>query len=274
MRQIRRLQDRAIELAAKNRWAEAVEANKQALAVEEDADSYNRLGKAYFELGDFQKARDSYQRALRITPSNRIARKNLERIEDLIVQNVSMPIARTDRQLVDLRLFITETGRTAVTTLLDLVRSAAADAVVTGEKLELQIDGRNVFVTDVEGNRLGRIEPKLAQRLIELIQGGNRYIAAAAQSDSKTIRVLIREMYQDPSQRGRVSFPGKLGEGALRGYIGNTRFDEYGDDMLDDEDTNDDTEDVEEETFNSDDEELGLDDIEQDISEDEDMGEE
>ena len=54
---------------------------------------------------------------------------------------------------------------------------------------------------------------------------------------SDPLRVLIREAYQDPSQRGRVSFPGKLGESALHGgYFAAARYDEYGDDMLDDDD--------------------------------------
>ena len=105
--------------------------------------------------------------------------------------------------------------------------------------------------------------------------GGNRYAAAVAQANGHQFRVLIREVYQDPSQRGRVSFPGKLGEGALAGgYFTSTRYDEYGEDLLEDEETVDAREDVEEEVFGGEEEELGLDDIEQDIGEDDEMGEE
>jgi len=47
----RRIQEQAVDLAAKNRWEEAVEANLQLIHLGEDADTFNRLGKAYFELG-------------------------------------------------------------------------------------------------------------------------------------------------------------------------------------------------------------------------------
>src|SRR6185436_7954311 len=149
------------------------------------------------------------------------------------------------------------------------------DAIVTGEKVDLRMEGRNVLVLDAEGNLIGRLEPKLAQRLSELMAGGNRYAAAVAHVNGHQLRVLIRETYQDPSQRGRVSFPGKLGESALRGgYIATARYDEYGEDMLEDEESSDEREEVEEETFGAEEEELGLDDIEQDIGEEEDTSEE
>lgn len=271
----RRLQDQAVDQAAKNRWEEAVETNLHLINLGEDADTYNRLGKAQFELGRLAEAREAYQNAIRINPANSIARKNIERLTDLLARSSATAPLRTTRQLVDLRLFITETGKTALTTLVDVPRSAIVDAVVTGEKVELKLEGRNVLVLDVSSNVIGRVEPKLAQRMSELMAGGNRYAAAVAQTNNHQLRVLIRETYQDPSQRGRVSFPGKLGESALHGgYFAAARYDEYGDDMLDDDDGIDAREEVEEEVFGGEEEELGLDDIEQDIGEEEDINEE
>ncbi|HEX9372546.1 MAG TPA: tetratricopeptide repeat protein [Roseiflexaceae bacterium] len=271
----RRLQDQAVDLAAKNRWEEAVETNLHLINLGEDADTFNRLGKAHFELGRLGEARDAYQNALRINPANSIARKNLERLEDLLARSVATAPVRTTRQLVDLRLFITETGKTALTTLVDVPRGPVVDAVVTGEKVELKLEGRNVLVLDAAGNAIGRVEPKLAQRMSELMIGGNRYAAAVAQTNGHQLRVLIREVYQDPSQRGRVSFPGKLGESALHGgYFASARYDEYGEDLLEDEEGLDVREEAEEEVFGGEEEELGLDDIEQDIGEEEDLGEE
>lgn len=272
----RRLQDQAVDLAAKNRWEEAAEINRQLISLGEDADTYNRLGKAYFELGRIGDARNAYQHTLRINAANTIARKNLERLEELLSRSseATAPI-KTSRQLVDLRLFITETGKTALTTLVDVPRTPIIDLIVTGEKVDLRLEGRIVLAFDADGNGIGRLEPKLAQRLSELMAGGNRYVAAIAQTNNHQLRVLIREIYQDPSQRGRVSFPGKLGESALRGgYVATARYDEYGEDMLEDDDSTDEREEVEEETFGTEEEELGLDDIEQDMGEEEDANEE
>ncbi len=276
LRQRRRLQTQAVEMAARNRWDEALEFNLQLNTLGEDTDTWNRLGKAYFETGKLGDARDSYQRALKMTPNNPIARKNLERIDTLMAREVNLTgAAKTHRQLVDLRLFITETGKTAQTSLIDTPRGPITNAIVTGEKVELRIDGKYVLVLDADGNVIGRIEPKLSQRLNQLMSGGNKYIAAVSQSRGGQIRILLREIHQDPSQRGRVSFPGKLSDGAMRGgYVGGAQFDDFGEDMMEDDDAADDRDEVEEESFGGEEEELGLDDIEQDITEDEEMGEE
>lgn len=271
----RRLQTQAVDLASRNHWQEAVNINLELLTLGEDTDTFNRLGKAYFELNQFGEARDAYQRALKITPNNPIARKNLDRIDDLIARSATAHgPSKTGRQLVDLRLFITETGKTAITTLIDVSRGPAMSQIVTGEKVELRLDGRNVLVYDVDGNLIGRVEPKLAQRLSELMSGGNRYAAAIAHVHGSQVRILVRETFQDPSQRGRVSFPGKLSEGAMRGYLAGAQYDEYGEDMLEEEESSDERDEAEEEVFSGEEEELGLDDIEQDIGEEEDINEE
>ncbi|GAB4110922.1 MAG: tetratricopeptide repeat protein [Roseiflexaceae bacterium] len=274
LRNRRRIQMQAVEMASKNRWEEAVELNRQLLEQEKDVETYNRLGKAYFELGRLEEARDAYQNALAMTANNPIARKNLDRIIELIARNATTPVIRAGHELVDQRMFVIEIGKTAITTLVDVPRRSAA-AVVTGEKVELRLNGRYVEVIDASGGLVGRIEPKLAQRLAELMTGGNRYIAAIAQVSSGQVRVVLREVYQHPAMRDRISFPGKLSEGALRGsYIGGASYDDYAEEMLEDDDGGDDREEVEEETFGSEEEDLGLDEIEQDLGEDDDMGEE
>ncbi|HEU5012121.1 MAG TPA: tetratricopeptide repeat protein [Roseiflexaceae bacterium] len=274
MRQRRRLQDQAIELASKSQWDEAVEVNQQIVELGEDADAFNRLGKAFFELGRLNDAREAYQNALRIMPSNLIAKRNVERLEDLIARHGDENrIDRTGRQLVDLRLFIAETGKTALTTLMDVQR-AVANTLVTGEQVQLKIEGQYVLILNSHGEIIGRLEPKVAQRLSELMNGGNRYIAAVAQANGNQIRVLIRETFQHPSQRNRVSFPGKFSEGALRGYYPTGSYEDYGEDLLDEEDSGDEPEEIEEEVFSHEEEELGLDDIEPDMGDDEDMNEE
>lgn len=265
----RRLQEKAIELAAMNRWDEAAEINHQILQLGEDPDTYNRVGKAMMEQGLYTEAHDAYQQTLRLTPTNTIARKNLARLDALIARGFGSGQAnRKPRQQVDLRMFITETGRTAITALIDVPRVPAVDALVTGEKMLFRVEGKTVYVVDADGTTVGRLEPKLGQRLAELINGGNRYLAAIAQSDPRTVRLLIRETYQDPSQRNRISFPGKLGEGAA--YVSNLRYEEY-EDLLDDVDDLDDSDtDAEEYITGDEEEELGLDEIDQDMGDDDD----
>lgn len=269
MRIRRRLQEKAIELAALNRWQEAAELNQQLLRVGEDVETYNRLGKALFELGKYAESHRAYQNALRLNAANPIARKNVARLEALLARGITeAPITRSTRQQVDMRMFITETGRTALTSLVDVQRGPAVDALITGEKVELRVEGKMVYVFDLDGNLIGRIEPKLSHRLVELMNGGNRYLAAVVQSDSRNVRILIREVYQDPSQRGRVSFPGKLGEGAT--ILSSLRFDDY-EDLLEEEELIEEPETFDEDFVGGDEEEeIGLDEIDQDVTDDDD----
>ncbi len=269
MRIRRRLQEKAIELAALNRWQEAAELNQQLLRVGEDVETYNRLGKALFELGKYAESHRAYQNALRLNAANPIARKNVARLEALLARGITeAPITRSTRQQVDMRMFITETGRTALTSLVDVQRGPAVDALITGEKVELRVEGKMVYVFDLDGNLIGRIEPKLSHRLVELMNGGNRYLAAVVQSDSRNVRILIREVYQDPSQRGRVSFPGKLGEGAT--ILSSLRFDDY-EDLLEEEELIEEPETFDEDFVGGDEEEeIGLDEIDQDVADDDD----
>lgn len=270
----RRLQERAVQMSTQNDWDEAVKVNQQMLELEEDPPAYNRLGKAYMEQGRYSEALDSYQQTLRLNPTNTIARRNLARLESLLSRGITdLPPNRKKRQQVDLRLFITEAGKTVLTQLKDVPRSMSVEALATGEKVEIQVEGNHVLMLDEDGGIIGRVEPKIGQRLSQLINGGNRYIAAVVQSDPRQVRVLIRETFQDPGQRGRTSFPGRLVDSGMYEYL-TTRYDYDADEMLDEEEVTDEPAVMNEEfTGNEEEEEIGLEDIEKNIS-DEDEAEE
>jgi hypothetical protein len=54
---------------------------------------------------------------------------------------------------------------------------------------------------------VGSLEPKLARRLIKFIQGGNRYQAGITSCEGSTVKVIVREVYQDGKFAGKPSFP-------------------------------------------------------------------
>lgn len=272
----RRLQSEAIHYATENRWQEALEANLNLLSLGEEAETLNRVGKAYLELGRYDDARQTYERTLEVMPNNPIARRNLERLQDLANHplETGAPQLAPVGQIADLRIFITETGKTTITTLVDVPGELVLGTVGIAQQVMLVLEERMIAVRTLDGMLIGYIEPKLAQRLSELLIGGNRYTAAVAQLTSHQIRVIIREIYQNPAQRGRVSFPGRLNSNSMRSsYIANTPFEEYGDD-LEEEDISEEREEVEEETFGSDEEEVGFEDIEPDIADDDEAAEE
>jgi len=81
--------------------------------------------------------------------------------------------------------------------------------VVAGDRVYLKVDGPNLVVENSQGEYLGMVSPKPARRLIRLMAGGNRYSAAVISAAEDMMTIIIREVYQHPSQAGRLSFPPK-----------------------------------------------------------------
>jgi tetratricopeptide (TPR) repeat protein len=210
----------AIDLAMQGRWQDAVVINKEIIEnFPNDVDTYNRLGRAYMELVDYAKAREAYRRAVELDPYNAIANRNLRRLQDL-KEPVSLEV-ETDK--VEPHHFIEEIGKAGVVSLYDLAPKEIRARLVAGDKVYLKVDGPILMVENSHGEYLGRVEPRHAQRLSRLILGGNRYTAAIVRSTADMETVIIREVYQDPSQAGRLSFPPK-GLEEVRPYVSDKIF--------------------------------------------------
>jgi hypothetical protein len=198
----------AIALATEGRWEEAVEANRRFLAsFPDDMEALNRLGKALSELGHYSEARSAFQGTLERSPSNIIARKNLERLAGLKDAPGSKPLERRTPQL-----FIEERGKSCTTALRNPAPTGALPRVAAGDSAGLEVDGATIRVTARGGALLGTLDPKLAARLIKLMAGGNRYAAVVASATEREVSVLLRETYQHPSMASVVSFPSNTGD--------------------------------------------------------------
>ncbi|MDQ6636204.1 MAG: tetratricopeptide repeat protein [Candidatus Dormibacteraeota bacterium] len=196
--------DQAVQCAVDARWEEAADLNRELVeAYGPDESAYNRLGKALTELGKLKDAREAYESALKLNPMNPVARKNAEKLKGLMSAKQAL---KGGTVKVDLSLFVEEMGKTVVTTL----KAAAGDVcskVVPGDVAELRVEGDGVEVDTVRGVRVGSLEAKLARRLLKFIQGGNRYQVGVMSCDGSTVKVILRELYQDPKFMGKPSFP-------------------------------------------------------------------
>ena len=85
-RQKRQLVDQAIDAARAADWTGAVGINERVLDFGADSAAENRLAKAYWEQGELSKAREHYQAALALDPTNRIAERNIDRLRLLIAE--------------------------------------------------------------------------------------------------------------------------------------------------------------------------------------------
>src|SRR5260370_18059633 len=87
--------DLAIQQALASQWEEAVITNRNILNLfPSEPDAYNRLGKAYSELGQYAEARQAYTQTLKYNPDNTIARKNLKQLAQLQDEPLHIPTGR------------------------------------------------------------------------------------------------------------------------------------------------------------------------------------
>jgi hypothetical protein len=200
----------AIKLAQENRWQEAVAANQSIVEVfPNDVDAFNRLGRAHIELGEYKKAKEAYSKALELSPSNSIAKKNLDRLALLKGVHVAK---NEQRRKLPPNAFIAEIGKAGVVNLLEMAPQAVLVKMAPGEQVFLKIRNQDVTVENYKGEYLGLVEPEHGLRLAKLIKGGNQYIAAIVSLDNDKMKVIVRETMQHPSQSGKLSFPIRIAE--------------------------------------------------------------
>ena len=203
----RQITKQAINLAMEGNWQESININKQLLEnFPNDVEAYNRLGKAYLELREYGLAEEAYTKALELDQYNLIAKKNLQRLSLIGGKASEEPMAP---EKADPHVFIEETGKAAV---MNLYQTAPQDTLIrmsAGDKISLKVVENVLAVENSRQEILGFVPAKYAQRLIKLMQGGNKYTAAVVSSSENTMSIIIRETFQDPSQVGQISFPSK-----------------------------------------------------------------
>jgi tetratricopeptide (TPR) repeat protein len=196
----KQMSDQAVKFAVNSRWQDAANVNREYLRTfGDEAEAYNRMGKALTELGQITDARSSYSKSLEIDPTNAIARRNLDRLAGMKDTSAAAP------SQLDTRLFVEETGTAAVAKLqaTDNKVSAILDA---GDLVELQVQGNAVNVLTVTGEYIGMVEPRIGLRLSKMMTSGNQYTAAMVTTSGEP-KVILRETFKHPSMIDKVSFP-------------------------------------------------------------------
>ena len=239
--QIKAHTDSAIAAALKHDWEQAVQANTAILRIAPDSiEALNRLAKALLELGRLAPAKDAVDRAVGLDSTNMIARRNADRLSRAVgVQNAQPSRKRAKRgaaghgkavradrlpngdtpNTYSGHLLMREAGKTAIMRLIEVVDSPALERLTGGEALALDSAGGRLIVSTGQGDYIGRVHPRMAQRVFSLMAEGNRYEAAFLRATpGEGVHIIIGESYQHPSRSGRPSFP-PGSDGGLRGYV-------------------------------------------------------
>src|SRR6476646_10886937 len=244
-RQNRQLADLAIAEASAAQWSDAAATNRKLLELGPDAESENRLAKALWELGELGAAREHYQTALALDPTSRTAERNSARLKMLIVAAGDKTVPAQAGSKAPVGIFVEETGKTGFAFLTDLPDPRQLAQVNPGDAVELTPEG-NRLIAHSNGMRIGVVEPRVAARLLKLMADGNKYAAGVTSLGDKDVRIIVREIFQDPANYGKVSFPTAAKSTDLRPYTKGTLVREEMDleDDLEDDEEDDEIEDL------------------------------
>jgi len=217
----RQLTEQAIGAATAADWNAAVELNQRILELGAESEAENRLARAYWEQGELAAAREHYQAALALDPTNRIAERNISRLRMLMAEMGKKTAVAAKSVRAPVTIFVEETGKTGFAHLVDLAKPRQLAQVNPGDAIELAPDGPRLAAR-ANGVKIGYVEPRVAARLLKLIAEGNKYAAGVTSLGDKDVRIIIRETYQDPANYGKVSFPTAAKVSDLRPYTKGT----------------------------------------------------
>lgn len=204
----RQMLEEAVNVSLTGEWERSLDVNDQFLErFPRDAEALNRKGRAFLELGRLQESWAAYSEALNVDPANMIARRNLQRLEMLANADTTIPqndeIASSPRAGV----FIEEIGKTWVDELTRATEESILATVSPGERLTFEVKGTSVIVVSGTGTHLGELEERIARRLIDLVNAGNRYEMYALGMSGHSLRFILREVFRDQSNQGVTGLP-------------------------------------------------------------------
>ncbi len=166
----------AIQAALEGAWDKAVALNLL-LAEEfpEDLDILNRLGKAYSELGQVNKAKATFEKVLDSDPYNPIATKNLDRLSTLRGSDIK-PKEQGIKPL-DPDMFIEEPGKTKTIEVFDLAMPKVLIHLRVGDAVKLNVTKDAISVISDDDHRLGKLEATWGKEISSAQSLGSEFSA-------------------------------------------------------------------------------------------------
>ena len=191
----------AIKAALTGDWEKARDLNSSIVKDEPDnTDALNRLARAYAELGNLDKARQTAQKSLDLDPFNQIAKNALEKWKDLKVSS------KQTKKASSAQVFLEEPGRTKIVKLMNIGSPDVLAQLDAGDEVTLNTHGHLVSVCTDEGTYVGKLSDVLSSHLKNLISHGNEYASYIKSSNSKEVKIIIRETKRAPKLKDIPSF--------------------------------------------------------------------
>lgn len=198
--------DQAIRSALDGKWEEAAELNQAILREQpKEITALNRLGKAYTEIGEVEKANETYKKVLSLDKYNPIATKNLRRLK----ARDKAPAFEKIQPAPTIRAnFLEEPGKTKTSQLVRLTDAEIISGLHIGQPVLLEARKRSVSVNLADGTYIGSLPDDLSFRLGKLIRAGNTYEALVkGLPTGHDVQIFIREKERAKRLQDTPSFP-------------------------------------------------------------------
>jgi len=205
MENIKHLEEQAIDHAIDANWQGAVDANIVIVGIDpENMNAHLRLGYAYLQLNELEKAKNEFHRVLEIQPKNNIAEEHLEKIA-VLTHKKKKRHATSTKYNPD--IFIEIPGRTRTVHLVNLGQKEDLAGISMGECVLMKEKRRKLEVRTNQDEYLGSLPDDISKRLSYFINEGSEYSAYIKEIDLSSVVIFIREITKGKKVRQYPSFP-------------------------------------------------------------------
>jgi len=192
------LKQQAITAAKQGDWDQAVSCNLELLDQEpKNTLALNRLGVAYLQLKQVNKAKAVFQQVLEFDKTNIIAKKHLAAIKSK--RKPHAPSFFTQE-------FIEEPGRTRIVELHRLSGKPALESLSIGQTCEFKLKQRYISI-EVAKKYIGSLPEDISFRLSKLLQTGNTYHCSVHTIATNHVSVYLKEIHRSARNKDKHSFP-------------------------------------------------------------------
>lgn len=184
------LTKKAIEASLKGCWKEAIYLNLAILEkLPNNIDAKNRLGRAYLQTKEFNKAKKIFKEVLEVDPINAVALKNLKLAKE----------ERHDRNgntAVDPKSLIKEPGTTASVNMEITAKRISADSFAPAEALEVKVykNKTDFYKKDSHGDYLlvSSLKGDIVNKMNKVKEQEGTLSANFVNGKDKSINILLR----------------------------------------------------------------------------------
>lgn len=202
------LEEKAIQSAVKKQWNEAISLNRKILKEKpKHVPTLNRLGLAYIKVQEFKKARETFEKVLKINPDHPITTKNLNNLK-ICKKNDSSPTSTNNGENF-LHSFIEIPGSSRNIPIIKAGELKILTNLEIGQPLELKISARKVKVLTLDKKYIGCLPDNLSLRFIKLLNSGYKYSVHLKSNHLKSLQVFIEETKRSKKLKGIPTFPTK-----------------------------------------------------------------